>query len=63
MSCSPAARESEAIRDAARPELARLAGDGSLRVRVARTYPLTEAAAAHRQIGTGHTTGKLALLP
>ena len=58
----PGGPESEAIRDAARPELARLAGDGSLTVVVAQTYPLAEAAAAHRRISTGHTTGKLALL-
>jgi len=32
-------------------------------VLVASTYPLGEAAAAHRQILTGHTTGKLVLLP
>ena len=46
----PGGPESEAVRDAARPELARLAGDGSLTVVVAQTYPLTDAAAAHRQI-------------
>jgi len=51
------------IRDAARPELARLAGEGSLRVLVASTYALDDAAEAHRQILTGHTTGKLVLLP
>ena len=59
----PGADPGTEIRDAARPELARLAGDGSLRVLVASTYPLGEAAAAHRQILTGHTTGKLVLLP
>jgi NADPH:quinone reductase len=30
---------------------------------VARTYPLGEAAAAHRDISSGHTTGKIVLLP
>ncbi|MFZ2013807.1 MAG: NADP-dependent oxidoreductase [Nocardioides sp.] len=59
----PGGPESEEIRDAARPELARLAGEGRLKILVAQTYPLAEAAAAHRQIATGHTTGKLALLP
>ncbi len=59
----PGGPESEEIRDAARPELARLAGEGQLKVLVAQTYPLADAAAAHRQISTGHTTGKLALLP
>ena len=49
--------------DAARPELARLAGEGQLRVFVGSTYPLDDAAEAHRQILTGHTTGKLVLVP
>ncbi len=51
------------IRMAARPELARLAGDGTLRVLVAATYPLDDATDAHRQVATGHTTGKVVLLP
>jgi NADPH:quinone reductase-like Zn-dependent oxidoreductase len=59
----PGGPESEAVRDAARPELARLAGSGVLRVFVDDTFPLAEAAAAHRRIATGHATGKLALLP
>ncbi len=59
----PGADPGTEIRDAARPELARLAGDGELRVVVASTYPLDDAADAHRQILTGHTTGKLVLLP
>ncbi len=59
----PGADPGTEIRDAARPELARLAGDGSLRVFVGSTYPLDDAADAHRQILTGHTTGKIVLLP
>jgi NADPH:quinone reductase-like Zn-dependent oxidoreductase len=59
----PGADPGTDIRDAARVELARLAGDGSLRVFVGSTYPLDAAADAHRQILTGHTTGKLVLLP
>jgi NADPH2:quinone reductase len=51
------------VRDAARAELARLAGSGDLRVFVAATYPLDDAAQAHRAIATGHTTGKLVLIP
>jgi NADPH2:quinone reductase len=51
------------IRDAARLELARPAREGTLRVFVTQTFPLAEAAAAHRAIMTGHTTGKIALLP
>lgn len=59
----PGADAGDELRMAARPELARLAGTGDLRVLVAATYPLTEAADAHRQIATGHTTGKIVLLP
>jgi NADPH:quinone reductase-like Zn-dependent oxidoreductase len=59
----PGADPGTEIRDAARADLARLAGDGSLRVFVGSTYPLAEAPDAHRQILTGHTTGKLVLLP
>jgi NADPH:quinone reductase-like Zn-dependent oxidoreductase len=59
----PGADPGTEIRDAARADLARLAGEGSLRVLVAATYPLVDAADAHRQIRTGHTTGKLVLLP
>ena len=59
----PGADPGTEIRDAARADLARLAGTGELRVFVAATYPLDDAASAHRQIATGHTTGKLVLLP
>jgi NADPH:quinone reductase len=59
----PGADPGTAIRDAARAELARLAGAGELRVIVGSTYALDDAADAHRQILTGHTTGKLVLLP
>jgi len=59
----PGADAGDELRMAARPELARLAGAGDLRVLVAATYPLSEAADAHRQIATGHTTGKIVLLP
>jgi NADPH:quinone reductase len=59
----PGADPGDDIRSAARAELARLAGDGTLRVFVAATYPLDDAAEAHRQIATAHTTGKLILLP
>jgi NADPH:quinone reductase-like Zn-dependent oxidoreductase len=51
------------IRDAARPELARLAGAGELEVLVAATYPLTEVAQAHRAIAGRHPVGKIALVP
>ncbi|MDX6357197.1 MAG: NADPH:quinone reductase [Nocardioidaceae bacterium] len=59
----PGADAGDELRAGARPELARLAGDGRLRVVLAATYPLDDAAQAHRQIVTGHTTGKIALIP
>ena len=52
------------LRAAARPELARLAGTGAAAgCSWRRRTPSTSAADAHRQIATGHTTGKIALLP
>ncbi|GAA2611835.1 zinc-binding dehydrogenase [Paractinoplanes durhamensis] len=44
-------------------ELARRATIGELRITVAETYPLTEAAQAQTRSATGHTRGKLILLP
>lgn len=60
---SPGADPGTQIRMAARSELARLAGDGTLRVFVTQTFPLAQAAAAHRTLMTGHTRGKIALIP
>jgi NADPH2:quinone reductase len=60
---APGADPGTEIRAAARLELARLASDGKLRVVVAATYPLAEAAAAHRALATGHTHGKIVLVP
>ena len=51
------------IRAAARLELVRQAEAGKLRVKVAATYPLSEAAAAHRELELGHTHGKIVLVP
>ncbi|MDV7136396.1 quinone oxidoreductase family protein [Williamsia muralis] len=59
----PGADPGTAIRDAARVDLARLAGDGSLRVEIDRTYPLDHAADAHRYVQDGHAAGKVVLLP
>jgi NADPH:quinone reductase len=42
-------------------ELARLAGDGTLTLRVAREVPAAEAARAHRQLEAGGTRGRLVL--
>ncbi|HEY2688263.1 MAG TPA: NADP-dependent oxidoreductase [Streptosporangiaceae bacterium] len=60
---APGADPGTEIRDAARLELARLAQDQAVRVFVTRTYPLADVADAHREIMTGHTTGKIALIP
>lgn len=51
------------LRDAARPELARLAGDGEITVAIDRTYPLAEVSAAHDYLRAGHARGKVILLP
>jgi NADPH:quinone reductase len=60
---SPGADPGTKIRDEARLQLVRLAGDGKLRVVVAATYPLAEAAAAHRALAAGHAHGKIILVP
>lgn len=60
---APGADPGTEIREAARLELARLAQDQAVRVFVTRTYPLADVADAHRAIMTGHTTGKIALIP
>jgi NADPH:quinone reductase-like Zn-dependent oxidoreductase len=59
----PGADPGDDLRQAIRPELARLAGEGRLRVVVAATFPLEQAAAAHGLVAEGHTTGKVVLLP
>jgi NADPH:quinone reductase len=40
-----------------------LAANGALRVRIEKTYPLADAAAAHRALTSRATTGKLLLVP
>jgi len=59
----PGADPGTEIRAAARLELTRQAEEGKLRVRVARTYPLGEVANAHRELLSGHTHGKIVLIP
>jgi NADPH:quinone reductase-like Zn-dependent oxidoreductase len=44
-------------------ELAALIADGRLEVPIAGTYPLSEVRAAYEQLETGHTRGKIVLLP
>ncbi|MGH3393836.1 MAG: quinone oxidoreductase family protein [Streptosporangiaceae bacterium] len=59
---APGADPGTEIRSAARLDLARLAGEGRLRVFVSRTFPLADAADAHRLIMGGHVSGKIALV-
>ncbi|GAA2726413.1 quinone oxidoreductase family protein [Cellulomonas aerilata] len=59
----PGADPGTAVRAAARPRLAELAGTGRLRVRVAATFPLADVAEAHRLGMAGGATGKIVLLP
>ncbi|WP_028046216.1 NADP-dependent oxidoreductase [Cellulomonas sp. URHE0023] len=59
----PGADPGTLVREAARAQLAELASDGSLDVRVAQTYALEDAAKAHADGLTGHSHGKLILLP
>src|SRR5215472_5715979 len=60
---APGADPGTEIRSAARLELARLAGEGKLRVFIAAMFPLAQVSDAHRAIMKGHTSGKIALIP
>jgi len=59
----PGADPGTEIRAAGRLELARQAEAGNLLVRVARAYPLKDVAAAHLELLSGHTHGKIVLIP
>jgi NADPH:quinone reductase len=54
---------SQAYRDSVRAELVRLAGEGSLVVPIARTFPLADAVEATELLMGGHPGGKLVLEP
>ncbi|GAA3949250.1 NADP-dependent oxidoreductase [Gordonia caeni] len=54
---------SAAYRDAVRRRLVSLLADGSLRVPIARTYPLAEAREALNLVASGRAHGKVVLLP
>jgi NADPH2:quinone reductase len=60
---APGADPGTEVRLPARLDLARLAGDGALRVFVARSYPLSQVADAHRYSMAGHADGKIVLIP
>jgi len=59
----PGADPGTAIRDAARGQLASLSGTGQLSLRIAKTFPLDQAADALRFVGEGHADDKVILLP
>ncbi|MFE9295941.1 zinc-binding dehydrogenase [Streptomyces niveus] len=59
----PGAEPGTEIREAARLQRTEAPAAGRLRVVVGDSYPLCEAAAAHRKIAVGHTTGKIVLVP
>jgi NADPH:quinone reductase-like Zn-dependent oxidoreductase len=59
----PGADPGTELRNAARLRLTALVEAGRLEVVVARTYPLAEVAAAHREGMAGHSHGKLVLVP
>jgi NADPH2:quinone reductase len=59
----PGADAGEEIRNRARLELTDAMAAGRLHLIVANTYPLGEAANAHREIMAGHTSGKIVLVP
>lgn len=58
----PGADPGENIRNGARLQLTKAVAAGRLRLIVANAYPLREAAAAHREIMAGHTSGKIVLI-
>jgi NADPH2:quinone reductase len=60
---APGADPGTEIRNAARAELADLAGAGTLRILVAKAFPLTEVAQAHRELKGAHAPGKIVLVP
>jgi NADPH:quinone reductase-like Zn-dependent oxidoreductase len=60
---APGADPGTEVRAAARLELVDRAAKGTLTVLVTATYPLVEAAGALRQLASGHTHGKIVLLP
>ena len=60
---TPGADPGTELRDAARAPLARLAGEGRLKVNVVKELPLAEVREAHRFVAENHASGKVVLLP
>jgi NADPH:quinone reductase-like Zn-dependent oxidoreductase len=63
LGAGPNADPGTEIRRAARSELARLAGEGKIKVTVSGTYSLDDVAAAHEFLASGVGAGKVILLP
>jgi NADPH:quinone reductase-like Zn-dependent oxidoreductase len=59
----PGADPGDELRDAARLELVDLVNAGKLSVSVAATFPLDQVVASQTAIMTGHTSGKIILVP
>ncbi|MGL4304553.1 MAG: quinone oxidoreductase family protein [Mycobacteriaceae bacterium] len=59
----PGADPGTEVRNNARVELVNLVTAGQLEVTVDKAFPLTEVAAAHTYLGTGHAQGKVVLIP
>ena len=59
----PGADPGDEIRNAARLDLVDLVNQGKLAVSVAAVYPLAQVLDSQRAIMTGHTTGKIVLVP
>lgn len=55
--------EAVALRDESVPLTADLVAKGEFELELGPSFPLTEAALAHRQLETGHTRGKILLIP
>lgn len=60
---NPLTQQEQEWRIAAIPEVVDLIAEGKFKVEVSQRYPLYDAAAAHRQIETGHTRGKIVIIP
>jgi NADPH:quinone reductase len=60
---APGADPGTEVRSLARMELIKRVDAGTLSVKVSATYPLVEAADALRRLATGHTHGKIVLVP
>ncbi|MGW7003336.1 NADP-dependent oxidoreductase [Streptomyces sp. NPDC054933] len=63
LGAAPGADPGTEIRPNAWSQLVPLAAEGKLDVVIARTFPLEQAAQAHRLVATGHAGGKVVLLP